>query len=70
MVFMEQQRGALEEVVSLLESVRGDLATIEKPTFEEKQMDGYLVTALSAARSALGISSRLGDPAQARKPGL
>ncbi len=67
---MEQQRGALDEVVRLLESARADIDTIEKPSFEEKQMDGYLLTALSAARAALNIASRPGNPMEAREPGL
>ena len=67
---MEQQRGALDEVVRLLESARADLGSIEKPSFEEKQMDGYLLTALSAARAASSIASRHRNPAEVREPGL
>ncbi len=33
-------------------------------------MDGYLLTALSAARAALNIASRPWNPMEAREPGL
>lgn len=45
----DERRGTLEEVVRLLESVRNT-----STDFDDARTDGYIVTALSAARSALG----------------
>ncbi len=45
----DERRETLEEVVRLLESVR-DPST----DFDDARTDGYIVTALSAARAALG----------------
>lgn len=56
---MSGRIGALEEVVRLLESARGDLAALEKPSFDEKRMEADLTTALSAAKSALGTAGRV-----------
>jgi hypothetical protein len=53
-----EQRESLEEVVRLLESVREGIAAMEKPDFDEGRVDGYVVTALSAARAALSIAGR------------
>ncbi len=64
----ERQRMALEDAVGLLESVRSGLAEIENPSFDEKRMEGYLVAALSAARSALSIPAGREDPAGLTDP--
>ena len=44
---------ALEEAVRLLESVKVDPRRIGELDFDEARIDGYVATALSAARAAL-----------------
>ncbi len=44
---------ALEEAVRLLESVKVDPRWISDLDFDEARIDGYVATALSAARAAL-----------------
>jgi hypothetical protein len=59
-----EQRESLEEVVRLLESVREGIAAMEKPDFDDGRVDGYVVTALSAARAALSIAGRREEPVE------
>jgi hypothetical protein len=47
-----ERRESLEEVIRLLESVREGIGLMDKPDFDDKRVEGYVVTALSAARSA------------------
>jgi hypothetical protein len=63
-----EQREVLEEVVRLLESVREGIGRMDKPDFDDKRLDSYVVTALSAARSALNIAAPREDPAKAGEP--
>ncbi len=56
-----EQRRIIEEVVRLLESARLDPA--EGLDFDDKRVESYLVSALSAARSALNIAARRENPA-------
>ncbi len=62
MVGGEEKIEALEEVVRLLEKVKADPALIGELDFEDARVDGYVVMALSAARSALAIATRRDDP--------
>ena len=66
----ELQRMALEDAVGLLESAKSGLSSIEKPSFDEKRMEGYVITALSATRSALNVADGLEDTPEAEEPGL
>ncbi len=68
MAVESEQREILEEVVRLLESVRGGIGRMDKPDFDDKRLDSYVVTALSAARSALNIAGLREDPTQAGEP--
>jgi molybdopterin biosynthesis enzyme len=63
-----EQREILEEVVRLLESVRDGIGRMDKPGFDDGRVDGYAVTALSAATAALKIATRRQEPADAREP--
>jgi len=54
----EEKIEALAEVVRLLEKVKADPALIGELDFEDARVDGYIVMALSAARSALAIAKR------------
>jgi hypothetical protein len=63
-----EQREFLEEVVRLLESVRDGIGRMDKPDFDDGRVDGYVVTALSAARAALNIAARRQEPAEAGEP--
>ena len=63
MVDRSEERRILEEVVHLLESVREGIARTEKPAFDDKRVDSHVVTALSAARSALNIAAGRENPA-------
>ncbi len=56
-----EQRRIIEEVVRLLESAGLDPA--EGQDFDDKRVESYLVTALSAARSALNIAAGRENPA-------
>ncbi len=58
-----EERRILEEVVRLLESVREGIGRTEKPDFDDKRVDSYVVTALSAARSALNVATGRENPA-------
>jgi hypothetical protein len=53
----DEQRRTLEEVVRLLESARTGLTPDHDPDFEDGRVDSYVVTALSAVRSALNVVS-------------
>ncbi len=64
----DEQREALEEVVRLLESVRGGIGAMEKPDFDDGRVDGHVVTALSAARAALGVIAGREPGAEIREP--
>jgi hypothetical protein len=63
-----ERRESLEEVIRLLESVREGIGRMDKPDFDDKRLDSYVVTALSAARSALNIAALREDPTQAGEP--
>ena len=63
MVDRSEERRILEEVVHLLESVREGIGRTEKPDFDDKRVDSHVVTALSAARSALNIAAGRENPA-------
>ena len=52
----------LEEVVRGLESVRTGPATFGDLDFDDARLDGYLATALSAARAALAIAAGRDTP--------
>jgi hypothetical protein len=58
----EEKIEALEEVVRLLEEVKADPALIGELDFEDARVDGYVVMALSSARSALAIAAKRDDP--------
>ena len=68
MALESEQREILEEVVRLLESVRDGIGRMDKPDFDDGRVDGYVVTALSAARAALNIAARSQEPAEAGDP--
>ena len=63
MVDRSEERRILEEVVRLLESVGEGTGRTEKPDFDDKRVESYIVTALSAARSALNIAAGRENPA-------
>ena len=52
----------LENVVRGLESVRTGPAPFRDLDFDDARLDGYLATALSAARAALAIATGRGNP--------
>lgn len=52
---------ALEEAVRHLESVKMDPARIGDLDFEDARVDGFISTALSAARAALSAASQRED---------
>ncbi len=56
-----EQLKIIEEVVRLLESAR--LNPAEGPDFDDKRVESHVVTALSAARSALNIAAGRENPA-------
>ena len=58
MTLGSEQREILEEAVRLLESVREGIGRTEKLDFDDKRVDSYVVSAISAARSALNIAAR------------
>ncbi len=62
MVGGEEKREALEEVVRRLEEVKADPALIGELNFEDARVDGYVAMALSAARAALALAAKRGDP--------
>ena len=68
MAVKSEQREILEEVVRLLESVRDGIGRMDKPDFDDGRVDGYVVTALSAARAALNIAAWRQEPAEAGEP--
>lgn len=47
----------LEEIVHLLESIKVDPTRLSELDFDDARVDGYLTTALSAARSALAVAT-------------
>ena len=53
----DEQRRILEEVVRLLESARTGPTPDYDPGFDDGRVDSYVVTALSAAKSALNVAS-------------
>ena len=55
-----EQRRIIEEVVRLLESAALDPA--QGLDFDDKRVEGYVVTALSASRSALNIVAGRENP--------
>ena len=57
----EEKTEALEEVVRRLEEVKADPDLIGELDFEDTRVDGYVVMALSAARSALAIAAKRDD---------
>ena len=63
MAFESEQRETLEEVARLLESVREGIGRTEKLDFDGKRVDSYVVSALSAVRSALNIAGGRENPA-------
>lgn len=52
---------ALEEAVRHLESIKADPARIGDLDFEDARVDGFISTALSAARAALSAASQRED---------
>ncbi len=52
-----EKREALEEAVRLLESVRARQSLAGEMDFDEARIDGYVATALSAARAALSATA-------------
>jgi hypothetical protein len=58
----EETTKILEEVVRRLEEIKADPALIGELDFEDARVDGYVVMALSAARSALAIAAKRDDP--------
>ncbi len=58
----EEKIEALEEVVRRLEEVKADPALIGELNFEDARVDGYVAMALSAARAALALAAKRGDP--------
>ena len=58
----EETTKILEEVVQRLEEVKADPALIGELDFEDARVNGYVVMALSAARSALAIATERDDP--------
>jgi hypothetical protein len=65
-----EQREILKEVVRLLASARATPDHTHKPDFDDGRVDGYVVTALTAARAALSIAAQRENPAEAREPNL
>ncbi len=57
---------ALEEAVRLLEFVKIDPRQIGEIDFDEAQIDGYVTTALSAARAALSAITKREDSGNLR----
>ncbi len=62
MVGGEAKIEALEEVVRRLEEVKADPALIGELNFKDARVDGYVTMALSAARAALALAAKRGDP--------
>ena len=58
----EEKTKILEEVVRRLEEVKADPALIGELDFVDARVDGYVVMALSAARSALAIAAERDEP--------
>ncbi len=52
-----EKREALEEAVRLLEFVRAGQSPDGEMDFDEARIDGYVATALSAARAALSATA-------------
>ncbi len=57
---------ALEEAVRLLESVKAAPRSLGELDFDDARVDGYVTTALTAARSALAAATERHDPENAR----
>jgi len=68
----EERRRVLGEAVRLLESARLDAGLVGESAFEDVQADSRVVTALSAARSALALLEKEpadpGEQVVARRP--
>ena len=64
----DEIRRTLEEVVRLLESARTGPTPGYDPDFDDGRVDSYVVTALSAAKTALNVASGRGDPAGSAGP--
>ena len=69
MALESEQREILEEVVRLLESVRGGIGRMDKPDFDDGRVDAHVVTALSAARAALNLVGQREDRLGVDEPG-
>ena len=57
---------ALEEAIRLLESVKAAPRSLGELDFDDARVDGYVTTALAAARSALAVATERHDPENAR----
>jgi hypothetical protein len=64
----DEIRRTLEEVVRLLESARSGPPAGYDPDFDDGRVDSYIVTALSAAKTALNVASGREDPAASAGP--
>jgi len=63
------EREVLEEVVRLLKSVRDGVGAMERPDFDDGRVDAHVVTALSAAKAALGVVAQRENRAEADQTG-
>ena len=62
----EETIEVLEEVVRRLEEIKVDPRLLGELDFEDARVDGYVVMALSAARSALAITAKHNGPEAGR----